>query len=433
MSKKVSNLIKKLLKREYLVLILVTALVFAVFSEVKYYFVDTKMQSLSLTLNYPNSEKGLNPDGSRFNMSEIKSDYILDEVIERMGYDMTAQYLQSRLFIGAKIPQTAIDTTISSIQSGETYTYLPTTFSIYYSQKNKIAPSDAAKLLTVLAEVYEEHFNECYTEKNTVLEFDAGDYDFSDYDYSDIYTVLDDKINSMIIYISSHMSENNSFKSSDNVNFSSVIAELQNLQDVDLAKYQAYITQNSISKDKSEYLDKLDYLIDETDRLYEKANGGSEITKAALEKYDSSLAGVAYIPSVDNSNSFYMSRTKTGLDDLTTNSYTRGIRATEYLKTLDSYNNIYEKVSSSEQASAEELDTADEMIVNICSYLENVSDVALSVDNEYLEYKTKNYITFRLPTERGIINISLMIKYAVLGLIAGVILAVLWVIFRGYY
>ena len=69
--------------------------------------------------------------------------------------------------------------------------------------------------------------------------------------------------------------------------------------------------QNGISKDRPQIIKKIEYLTDKNTVDYKKKIAESNITKDALKLYDPKIAAIAFVPSIDNTNSYYMSRTKT--------------------------------------------------------------------------------------------------------------------------
>ena len=105
---------------------------------------------------------------------------------------------------------------------------------------------------------------------NSVLRFEPDSYDFSDYDYTEIYDMLYDKADRMLALLNEHNSENRAFRSKENVNLSTLRDELRNFRDVELEKFNAYVVQNNISKDRPAFVNKLSYLINHSTVTYRK-------------------------------------------------------------------------------------------------------------------------------------------------------------------
>ena len=109
---------------------------------------------------------------------------------------------------------------------------------------------------------------------------------------------------------------------------------------------------------------------------------------------------MAFVPTVDAENEFYMSRTKTGIDNLSKLSYKNGIRATEIKKTIDDYTDKYNSFNKAAQSTADMNAAAEIMISEIENRLSGISDLAIRTDNEYIAKKNNNYISFVYPGEQ---------------------------------
>jgi hypothetical protein len=184
---------------------------------------------------------------------------------------------------------------------------------------------------------------------------------------------------------------------------------LQNLRDQDLHKLNSYIVQNQIANDKVSFVNKQQYLADKQEEQYQVNMQSSNIAKNALLEYDPKITGVAFIPSVDQYNEYYMSRTKTGLDNIVVRSHNLGVTANEFKKNADEHRYIVGKFTEDIVAEGSN-GGADEMIEELCMHLEKLSTVALKTDNEYVSQKTKNYITFNLPEKNFSIPVVAFVK-----------------------
>lgn len=66
----------------------------------------------------------------------------------------------------------------------------------------------------------------------------------------------------------------------------------------------------------------------------------------AIQEYDSYITGVAFIPSIDKDNNFYMNRTMTGIDYLTNDAYDAGLLTEKYEKRIQENNTIKKNIES---------------------------------------------------------------------------------------
>lgn len=410
--------ILRLFQKRYLAFVLLVIIAFTIFGEMYHILILSKTKGMAISLNYPGVEDGLNPDGSRFVISEMTSNEILDKAKSGLKIENTPNdEIRQRLFITTKFSQKEMDAVVSDIRDGMQGSYVPTTFHVYYSQENKFAKNETTEFLNALAETYRDYFYEHHAENNAVLEFDDNDEDYSKYDYHEVYTVLYNKAERMLELIEKHRSENRSFRADDNTNFSTLNDELANFKDVKLERFNAYIIQNNISKSRISYVNKLSYLIDKNTIDFNKKNSSSEIAKGALNKYDPQIIAVAFVPSVDSTNKYYMSRTKTGIDDLAMNSYNDGMEAARVSKKLDDYNSRFMRYSAAADSTEDVINNANEYLTGILSDFKKLSDKIAKFDDEYLEYKTEQYLTYIVDPKSSVLNIAVMVKSAMLGFV----------------
>ena len=359
------------------------------------YIYNEYISHITLTLNYANGKNGLTPTGARFNITDIKSDEVIQGALDRLGDDsLSVDFLKSRIRIDTKMPHSAIDEVKTAIAENSTYAYCPSEFMIYYSQKNKLAKNNVNAFLRALSESYSEFFAEKYASNNKVLEFDINE-ELDKYDYNEKYNVIYDKLAAMLSYLNQRQIENDSFRSNaTGYSFGNLISLLGNVRDVDLAKLNAYIIQNGVSKDKKLFINKQQYNIDKKMLQFNVLNQGSEISKDAMKEYDYHLTGVTFIPTVDRKNEFYMSRTKTGLDNLVTQSFDSGVNAVEKKKVIENLEYMIKQFNQSSETTRPQIETAEQMVNTVCHNLEKISNIAIQTDNEYIDEKFDNYITF---------------------------------------
>lgn len=412
------NAIYRLFKKKYFLFILLIVMLFAIMGEGYHFFILSNMKAMTMSLNYPGAEQGLNPDGSRFNISEMSNDEILNEAkkglkIENIDNDK----IKSRIFITTKFSQKAMENVVSDIRGGMRGSYVPTTYYIYYSQKNKFAANETYEFLQALATGYERYFTKKHAENNSILRYKSEDYDFSAYDYSEIYTVLYNKADEMLNLIIKHRNENRSFRSADNLNFDTVRDELSNFKNVKLEKFYSYVIQNNISKDRPGVMNKLEYLKNKNTVDFNKLSDKSQIEKKALTMYDPKIAAIAFVPSVDNTNSYYMSRTKTGIDDLAKYSYESGMSASKISKKLDDYLNRYKKLAKASDTTVADKEYTDAYLNRILKDFEEISRKICVLDDEYLKYKTENYFTYKIDEKQNVVGFGTIARFSAIGFI----------------
>ena len=115
------NTIYRLFKKKYFLFILLIVMLFAVMGEGYHFLILSNMKSMTVSLNYPGAEQGLNPDGSRFNISEMSDDEILNEAKKGLKIENTDnEKIKSRIFITTKFSQKAMENVVSDIRTRST-------------------------------------------------------------------------------------------------------------------------------------------------------------------------------------------------------------------------------------------------------------------------------------------------------------------------
>ena len=426
-----------LYKKRFIIIAIV--LLFVMLGGALRYVISVNKQTMVLSLNYSGIDKGLNPDGSRFNVFEVKSNEVLDSAIKKsklQGY--TVDYLRNRIDIFPKLSFKSTENVKSQSEEGTNYSYIPNEYNISYSQKSKLTKNYTNRMLKALAEAYKEYFIKQYTEKNTVLRIDK--MNVSNYEYLEIADLYSNKISSMINYLSTHSKENGSYRSANtNQTFGNLVLMLSNLKGIDIQKYRTYVIESALVKNKASYLDKLTYSVNSLEQDYQKAIQSSNFTSSVVSKYDPSITGIMFIPSIDSHNQFYMNRTQIGLDYLTEDAYKEAKQAETIKANIDQYQYLisaFSQASATPDAASEQV--ANQMLQSIQSKLENISKTALKTDDEYLDYKTHDYLKFEMPNTSlsSFINIKNIVTYGLFGLIFAIILIAIQyflIKFKKYY
>ncbi|HHV12442.1 MAG TPA: hypothetical protein GXX75_19390 [Clostridiales bacterium] len=352
---------------------------------------------MNLTFSYQGIEKGLNPDGSKFNVFEIKSKDIINSVYEELhGSGLSIDEINNNIVVEPIMPDRAVERVKSEQKEGNQYYYIPYEFSITYKERYPMEQSNSIKVLTALSEVYTVFFFENYAEKNTILQDEKIDID--QYEYIEIADVYSNKIDSMINYLDFHRKENEEFRAkSTGETFDNIIYMLTNLKNIDIEKYKSHILHASIAKDRILYLNKVRYIGTTLERSYKQEKNNTKFISDTLEKYDAKITSSLFIPTIDENYKLYMNKTQTGLDYITQQAYDSGLKAAEISDNINKNDYLIKSFSKDTQASQKDMELMNKMLSDIDEKLVNISNLALQTDNEFMEQKTMNYLSFSTP------------------------------------
>ena len=295
-------------------------------------FQMTNSRSITITINSASVSKGQNPDGSAFDIYEILSDEVLESASRKLDGKISAAELKHHLSVSDALTAKTNQQLKQSILDGEHQnTYFPTVYRVTYAtvpdatggdeiwnQIRAIFRSSARsidRILEAVAQSYQEVYAASYLTYDSMFVIDWDSIDTLDYynraealrtEAMRILRFLGDKANEVSVDGSS----------SEKLTYGDLSNDLWQLISVDIDNHQAYIIQNSITKSRKELLRQFRYMEEIHKEEKERQTEAYLILDEAVDMYDSSTTKVVFIPALDQDNSFYMNRTKVGLDYL---------------------------------------------------------------------------------------------------------------------
>ena len=124
------------------------------------------------------------------------------------------------------------------------------------------------------------------------------------------------------------------------------------------------------------------------------------VRKQQVQDYDSAMIGTVMVPSINEKQEYYMSRTNTGTDYLTKEADYSLSQGNAVDRDIIDNNDIIAKVNAS-TADEGSYKKADELIKTVDEELKQVANTADTTDKEYIKHTTKDYLTFTEYTGSG--------------------------------
>ncbi len=362
------------------VFMLLAAVIFAVFRR------DTA--TVTLSLNYQEASKGQNPNSTRFNIYEFKSYEVIEAAIRSAGLEGTVdpEDMMDNIDIEEAYSPTQLDIT------DESSYYISTSYKIKYVKNRHIKYIDAERMLQLICQAYNNYFHNEYVGSRTVLNYEPGDV--SDMEYIEIGKLMVRRTDQMIRYIQQRINENATFRSEETgESFQTIEKMLQNVQDYSIKKYSAFVEENGLTKERDHYIRTLTFKNAMSDIKYRQYMVDYNVRKDSVANYDEAMIGTVMIPSVNDNEDYYMSRTNIGTDYLTKQADESLAESVWLQREMIGNNDIIAKVGAS-AAVDEDYTRANEMINSVQAELSNVARIADATDKEYLKHTTKDYLTF---------------------------------------
>lgn len=399
--------------------------IFIVLSSIVTYVGSFDKQTIVLSLNYEEASKGQNPNLTRYNVYELKSDEVMERVINNAG--LQNELTPSELAENIDISETESGNAIDPLDS-KTY-YISTSYTLTYRKNKEIKNISTKDMMALICKSYNDMFHEDYVGTKSVLQYDLGNID--DKEYLEIAKLFINKSDQMIRYIQQRIEENATYRSEiTGQSFQTIKKMVQNVQDYSIKKYNAFATESGLSRNKDHYIRTLNYKNDMLNMRYQKSMIDYNVRKQGVQDYDSAMIGTVMVPAVNDKKEYYMSRTNIGTDYLTKSAEYSLSEANLVSRDIIENNSIIEKVEGS-SADEETYKKAEELIDNVDKELENVANIADTTDKDYIKHTTKDYLTF---TEfDNSVNKAFMLETVIgMAVLFFVILCAIYYVIDGY-
>ena len=340
----------ELVRKRKLIVIAAFVLVFAVLCGC-HYLMNMRTAGTVLSLDYEEASRGLAPNRTRFNIYEIRSGEVMERLIEH------------------------------------------TSFVIRFTSKGAVRNRSADDMLALLCKVYREYFVEHYGFNHSILSFDVNDLKFND-EYLMTADLLELKCGQLEKYVQIRKRESKNYSDPETgTTFSALEQRAKNFYTYDIAKLRSYIIENGIVNDRSGMDTMLSYKARMDRLMYNKLIAAYDEDNRGIELYDTAMSAIVMIPTQDQTMQYYMSRTKTGMDNMALHADAQLIGATERMEQIEYDTYLMEKFRKS-RPDPKQKEKADAMIRQMQTSLEKLAADIQVVDSSYTSTKARDYLGF---------------------------------------
>ncbi len=370
--------------------------------------------AVNITLTYTEAASGLNPNGSRYNMSDILSDEVLEEAAGALGSVADPELLKNGLSVEpAQKKKDEDDDDLISTQ-----------FALSFVSGRETGIQKAEDIVRTVAETYRNWFIRKYAPDFGSLDLSFEDID--DYDYPDMQQYLSVAVQRIITFSEAFSGKDAAFLSgSTGESFSSLKAKAEDIRNTGLGALNDYILYNGISRDPESYMSRIRYghLIESNEYL--KNIRAYNVRLRAIERYDNDMATVVYIPTYDVDNTFYMSKTKIGIDHFSIDAEAFSAAASGNLETIMSQDYLLRQLEGHRRDSAARRNVG-ETIETLEAQILELAEKTKQTAQDYLDTAQYGYVSISTPDD-SFLKEGICIAAAVLGYLilayAGMVLA----------
>ena len=349
------------------------------------YLMNTHTAGTVLSLDYEEASQGLAPNGTRFNIYEIRSREVMERLIECAGLEgkITPEELSECISVKA-----THDKNISG-----SVNYISTSFDVKFTGKGAVRDRNAEEMLSLLCKTYREFFVEHYGFNHSILSFDVDDLKFND-EYLMTVDLLELKCGQLEKYVQLRNRESKNYRDPETgITFSALEQRAKNFYDYDIAKMRSYIIENGIVNDRYGLNTMLNYKIRMDRLMYNKLIAAYDEDNEGIRLYDTAMSAIVMIPTQDQAMQYYMSRTKTGMDNMALHADEQLTGAAERLERIEYNTYLTEKLKTNGSGPAQR-EKADAMIDEMQTSLEKLAADIQAVDSSYTSAKARNYLSF---------------------------------------
>jgi hypothetical protein len=355
-----------------------------------FYWNSGNWASTEMSLNYEEAAYGLNPNSTRFYVYDIESPEVVENMLNYCGIDPASADINEIINCISVRP-------VNAKSFSEDRLFITTTYRISMKKPSSVKGVSVRDMLAFLCKAYKDNFYANYTENRSILDFDIEE--FNDQEYMVIADLFDLKAQQIEKYLNTRAKQSKSFteKESDET-FKSLVQKVDDIRNYDVAKYRSFVKEAGCSFDKVRYIRALGYVNRINNIEYSKDMAAYAVNNEGIKIYNEAMANIVMIPSVDQEkNTYYMSRTKTGMDYMAKQADNYLISAQEIAKDIKYNEDVINKMENGQNAAAD-VQKANKMIDDIKQKFADLSKQVETVDKAYIKYKTKDYLTFKTAT-----------------------------------
>ncbi len=298
--------------QKYWVRLLAVTLAAAIVLGACFYWANISRVNALMTLNYEESAQGLTPNGTRLDLNELLSDEVLDAAITQLGLtdEMTADDLAKMISISPRTNGTL--PTDEDLESG--VFHVSSSYQIDLHMPNKYMKAVSADaLLQAVCDCYKTSFYDHNLHHAKILQTEKPDFTAMDYEKAGQY------MNVLLAHMIGYLKNRSSIPSqsdADAVELNSLRENATALLDYDLSTYSSYIWEQGVSRDPVQRAKVLSFFNDALSRSYRQSLENAEMYQGVVAEYNPAIIASAFIPTYNTEREYYMSRTRTGVDDL---------------------------------------------------------------------------------------------------------------------
>lgn len=301
----------KALKRKVITILAICVAIGLILS-VTLHFVESESTTAtgSIQLSFDTAAEGIAPNGAKFSPDDILNDEVLESALKATGFDTTytAEQIRSSMTVNGVYPDnivkqmTSYDSLLAFTASREfnMKKFNPTQFSVSLNNEfdPKVSNTELGNLLQSILKTYKEYFITNYSFGYSTTAYNEL-FNLSTYDYPQMLQVIELDMNQIAQYATELYEKDPTYRYAGK-GFNDTYIRLQNLIDNDLARMNANLTMNALTKNNERLLMQYECEIRDRENELEKKNAELVNLEKLLASYDKNE--IIYLSTSDSLN-----------------------------------------------------------------------------------------------------------------------------------
>ena len=291
-----------------------------------------------IELNYPGIELGQNPDGTKFDIRQLKSPYVIENALKTLGFNdngVKLDQVRRNIDITSIIPNDVSQRAETMIKQGHEYVYYPSEFKVTYRINKAFSYNQGLQLVETIIDEYQTYFYTLYSDIEKI-EKTIGTLDYSTYDYPDIVEVINIQIEGIQEFLTNKTEDDSNYKSAQTgYSFQDLNRNFDILRTVDTSKLESLVNAYTLTRDKEKLIKDYEYRVKRMELEQAKKNSEAEEARRLMDQYKKE--DLVLIPDsigkdlrTDNPESYYNKLAETAI--------TASVEATNLKHEIEYYN-----------------------------------------------------------------------------------------------
>ena len=388
------------------VLIFVIAIsgLFGVFNHIK-----SKHSIMAVVaLNYSEASDAQNSNGTRYNMSEIICDEVVEKAIKMGAFEnVTVKQLKNCLCVYPYVQ--------GDVNDKSNY-HISTEFVVEYHASKHTDHLNAENVIALITSAYKEYYIEKYTD-NFSLTSNEDKPDYSKMEYMDIVTYFNKETSAILNYLYGMAEKGSSFVTKNNTTFHAIAQKVHQFKETQIDQnLKSLVLQHGVVRDKESYIDRLSYRNQNTDFDRQRNKVSFDLCNQAIQMYSEEMTRIVLVPTWDESGKYYMGRTKVGIDELSVMATTLSDNVASNEREIMDNNLVIGKMQSAPGNTLSDTET-DALIESIDKSIDSFAAEAIAAGREYSNYRMNQCIAVSISgislfSELKTILVFMVLAYA---------------------